>query len=462
MLPRTKTWLKRLLILPPVALGIAVLVWQLRGKAPPEQAAPREQARSVRIIEVTPTRFVPRALGYGHVQPGMVWAAVAEVAGKVVFRHPELERGRILEAGTVILKIDPANYELAVARFEAEIESVAAELATLVAREANTKSSLNIERRSLALAGEDMDRKTALRVKGNASQASVDQSESALLTQRQRVQELDNTLNLLPAERRLLDASLAQRQVELSEARLDLERTSIRLPFDARIAEVSVEATEFANVGQALAVADSIDVAEVTAQIAMGQVEPLIRSETDLMALTTGELADLPQQLGLGAEVRLRQGNISAVWPARFDRLSETVDPQTRTIGLIVAVDQPYRLAIPGRRPPLAKNMYVEVELRGPAQEGRIVVPWVAVHRGPEGAQAVYLAGPDDRLAFRAVTLAAPQGDFAVIDSGLAGGERLVVSDLIPAIEGMLLAPLLDEALSARLLAKARGEGPVR
>ena len=90
MLPRTKTWLKRLLILPPVALGIAVLVWQLRGKAPPEQAAPREQARSVRIIEVTPTRFVPRALGYGHVQPGMVWAAVAEVAGKVVFRHPEL------------------------------------------------------------------------------------------------------------------------------------------------------------------------------------------------------------------------------------------------------------------------------------------------------------------------------------------------------------------------------------
>ena len=111
-----KTWLKRLLFLPPLALGAVVLVWMVRGSEPPQQAEPSEVRRPVRVIQVEPTRFVPRALGYGYVQPGAVWEAVAEVAGKIVFRHPTLEQGRILKAGTVILEIDPASYELTVTR----------------------------------------------------------------------------------------------------------------------------------------------------------------------------------------------------------------------------------------------------------------------------------------------------------------------------------------------------------
>jgi multidrug efflux pump subunit AcrA (membrane-fusion protein) len=438
------------------------LAWQLQNRAAPRQAEPREIARAVRVIEVQPTRFVPRALGYGYVQPGSVWKAVAEVAGKIVFRHPELERGRLMAAGAEILRIDPADYELAIARLEANLESVEAELAELAARRANTQSSLEIERRALTLAAEDLARKRKLLERGNASQATVDQAESGSLAQRQRVQERKNTLNLLPAERRLLNAKRALRDAQLREARLDLERTVIRLPFDARIAEVTVEATQFVNVGQTLAVADSIDVAEIAAQLAIGQVAPLIRGHADLSALSTEQLSRLPGQLGLSAEVRLRSGEVSATWDARFDRLSETIDPQTRTLGLIVVVEQPYRKAIPGIRPPLTKNMYVEVELRGPAQEDRIVVPRVAVHRGPDGEALVYLAGPDDRLIFRPVRAGPAQSDLVVIEEGLAGGERLVASDLIPAIEGMLLDPVVDARLAARLLAEARGEAPIR
>jgi RND family efflux transporter MFP subunit len=436
-----KTWLKRFLFLPPLALGAVVLVWMVRGSAPPQQAEPSEVRRPVRVIQLEPTRFVPRALGYGYVQPGAVWEAVAEVAGKIVFRHPTLEKGRILEAGTVILQIDPASYELTVTRIEAEIESARAELAELAAREVNARSSM---------------------ARGNASQAAVDQSESARLIQHQRAQELENTLNLMPSERRLLDARLALQQAQLGEAKLDLERTSIRLPFDARIADADVELTEFVNLGQALAVADAIDLAEVTAQIAIHQLAPLISTEVELSSITTEQLSQLPARLGLSAEVRLNTGDFTAAWPARFDRLSETIDPQTRTVGLIVAVDDPYRQAIPGRRPPLAKNMYVEVELRGRPLDDRIVVPRVAIHRGPGGDMVVYLADGEDRLAFRPIQVGARQSNFYVVTSGLEGGERLVVSDLIPAIEGMLLAPSVDQPLSARILAEARGEASIR
>ncbi|MHA1152329.1 MAG: efflux RND transporter periplasmic adaptor subunit [Alphaproteobacteria bacterium] len=137
--------------------------------------------------------------------------------------------------------------------------------------------------------------------------------------------------------------------------------------------------------------------------------------------------------------------------------MSETIDPQTRTIGFIVAVDEPYGHVIPGKRPPLVKNLYVEVELRAPPRPGRIVVPRVAVHRADDGGWVVYLADQDDRLVIVPVELGPVQGDLAVVASGVTAGARVVASDLIPAIEGMLLAPRNDEALAVRLIAEAGG-----
>jgi hypothetical protein len=43
------------------------------------------------------------------------------------------------------------------------------------------------------------------------------------------------------------------------------------------------------------------------------------------------------------------------------------------------------------------------------------------------------------------------QENYSVIASGLTPGERVVVSDLIPAVSGMLLRPRIDEELSAQL-----------
>lgn len=457
MNPRLKPWLTGLLVLLPVALGAGFLALQIAGRAQPEQAEPAEVARPVRVIEVWPTDYLPRALGYGYVRPGTVWEAASEVAGKIVERHPDLERGRVLEAGTVILRVDPTDYELAIARIQSGLESVAAQLAELEIRETNTQALLKIERRALALADADLKRKRALRERGNASQATVDQSEIAILDQQQKAQDLENQLRLIPAERRVLTAERELQQTQLREAELDLERTEVRLPFDARIAEVAVEAQQYVGVNQKLVVADSIDVAEISAQVAIEQVRLLVPPGFDIDALGTTDLSIAPRRWGLSAKVRLRTGDLVATWDARFDRITDTIDPQTRTIGFIVAVDEPYRKVIPGKRPPLVKNFYVEVELRAPTRKGRIVVPRVAVNRAEDGAPVVYLLDRDDRLRIVPVGLGPVQSDFIVIASGLKGGERVVVSDLIPAIQGMLLAPLEDPALAKRLVEQASG-----
>lgn len=462
MTERRRLWLKRLLFLPPVLLGVAVVVFELSTRDPPRLAEPAEVAKPVRVIPVEPVDFVPRALGYGYVQPGKVWEAVAEVSGKIVYRHPELERGRLLPQATEILRIDTADYELAVRRLEASKASDEAKLAEIDVRKANIESSLSIEHRALDLARQDLTRKRALFSKGNVSQSAVDQAEVDVLAQRQKVQELENDLALIPVERRVLEAELELAVAQLHEARLDLERTSIRLPFEGRVADVSVEETEFVNVGQTIATIDSIDVAEVTAQVALDRMPPLIPAGVDISNMSAEDLSTFPRRWGLTSEARLASGDFAAAWPARFDRISDEIDPQTRTIGIIVAVDEPYRLAIPGQRPPLTKNMYVEVEIRGPVQPGQVVVPRVAVHRQPGGPARVYLAGPDDRLLSRAVDLGPEQGDLVVIRSGLAPGERLVISDLIPAIEGMLLIPVDDPDAAEWLRAQAEARSVLR
>ena len=101
--------------------------------------------------------------------------------------------------------------------------------------------------------------------------------------------------------------------------------------------------------------------------------------------------------------------------------------------------------------------MYVEVELRGRAQTKQIVVPRAALHGG-----RVYVAGPDNRLKIKTVALRYRIGDLAVVKSGLTAGERIVVSDLIPAIDGMLLSVIIDTEGENKLRAEAIGEGSLR
>ncbi len=443
---------KRFLILPPIALGILLVFLMQQDRAAPEHGEIEELIRPVRVVTLEEMAYVPRALGYGQVQPGTVWNAVAQVAGKVVERHPDLEPGKLIEAGTLVLRIDPVDYELAVVRFEAQIASVEAELAELAVREANIRAALQIERSSMVLAEAELERKKTLRDRGNASQATVDEAERTVLSQRQRVQEQENQLNLIPVQRQVLEASLALNRAQLEDARLDLERTEIQTPFDARVAEANVEEKQFVNVGEVLAVADSIDVAEVQAEVPIEQMQSLVSSTAALAELPVAEMGRLAERLFGGAIVRLRTGPVAAAWTGRVDRVSPAIDPQTRTVGVIVAVDEPYRQSIPGTRPPLVKNMYVQVELFGHSKPDSLVVPRTAIHHGSgTDKTVVYVVDDDDRLAIIPVVTGPSQGDAVVIRSGVEPGARIVVSDLMPASVGMKLTPTEDSGLAQAL-----------
>ena len=133
--------------------------------------------------------------------------------------------------------------------------------------------------------------------------------------------------------------------------------------------------------------------------------------------------------------------------------MRESIDVKTRTLSLVVAVDKPYEKAIPGKRPPLVSGMFTEVELRGTLREGRAVVPRNTLRDGH-----VFLVSEQNRLVRHPVRVEFSQGDFFCVEDGLEGGERLVVSDPTPAIEGMLVDPVTDADALERLHANVNGD----
>ena len=155
--------------------------------------------------------------------------------------------------------------------------------------------------------------------------------------------------------------------------------------------------------------------------------------------------------------VRYRSGDFKAEWEGRVVRMREQLDPRTRTVGLVIAVDKPYEQAIPGKRPPLVQGMYCEAELRGEVRKAQIVIPRSALHNGH-----VYVVGTDTRLGRRKVEVAFAQSSFLCLKDGLQEGETLVVSDPTPAIEGLLVEPVVDERLQQRLISQATAEGALK
>ena len=435
---RSTLW-RKLLILPPIVVAILVLGWLLASKEPPAMVERQEVSRSVRIVEAQLIDLITKAEGYGPAQPARVWAAVAQVAGRVTKIHPKLRNGEILPQGELLLTIDATDYEL-------QLHQAQAELAELKVREANAQASLAIEERNLKLASQDVERKRQLAKKGTTSQSSVDEAERVMLNTRSGVQNLSNTLSLIPAQRRVLEAkaSIAQR---------NLERTQIRAPFVMRVAELAVEADQYVGVGQKLFEGDDVSRVEIEARFALSNLSRLFIGRTGLNIDVTRITEQVPAAMGLDPLVRLDLGNEVAEWQAKFVRFSDYVDPKTRTMGVVVAVDRPFEKVRPGRRPPLSKGMFLQVILYAKSAEPRLVIPRSAVRNN-----TVYVADKENRLRQKPVEVLFSQESFSVIASGLESGDRVVVSDPIPAVLGMLLRPQNDAEMTRQLQAAGTGK----
>lgn len=405
------------------------------------------------VITVRPLDFQLEAHGYGVTRAANSWQAVANVPGRVVERHPNLESGTLMRKGTLLLALDPSRYKLAIADAEAELASLAAEQSQLDTEEENTRRLLKLEQTRLTLAEQELTRIERLVESGSVSQSHRDEQQRITVAQRQAVVTLENQQALMPTRKAYLQAQVERAATRLEQAREDLADTRFVAPYDLRIDEVEIELHQYATAGQRLFRADGIAQAEIETHISLPMLRRLMGSV--LYIAPPADALDISERVDFSAidiEVRLA-GAEEIRWPARVTRVASGLDPATRTARVVMVVDNPYDRVASSQHPHMQPGMYVQVYLTTRSREPLLVIPTAAVHDNE-----VYRVSDDDKLQRRPVSVAFEQNDLAVISSGLSSGDRIIVDDPVPALDGMAIKPWRDESLEQRLQAQARGE----
>lgn len=448
---RARRWIVgAVAFLAPVALGAATLVWAASTRQPPQTLAATERAAVVRVVTVAPGPFVPRVSGFGIVEPARTWAASTQIAGRVAWLSPDFVRGGWLAEGAPLARIADDDYRIALAQALAQVAALDARLAELALVVGNAGESLAIEELALALTETELGRQEALVARGAAPAATLEVQRRQTLTQRARVQDLRNQIALHPDQRRALEQERLAADAAAERARLDLGRAEIRAPFAARVAATDVEVGQFVPAGGALGVLQGVEAAEIDAQMPQGALRAFVRAVFGATTSPTEGPIDAALRDRLSAEIRLRVGEETVVWPAEVSRASPVLDADTRAFGVILRVADPFRADPRVGRPPLSRGLFVEAVIAGAVIPDAVAVPRAALRGG-----AVLVADAQDRLRRVPVAVAMTVGDAVLLSGGLAPGARVVLTDLPAPVEGMLLRPVEDAAAAARLAAEA-------
>ncbi len=394
-----------MIILPILLLGVGGMATRaliLSFETP--EAPPREIQHPV--VRVVPARLETMRLtvqAEGTVAPRTESQLVAEVSGRVVEVSPSLAAGGFFEAGDVLLKIERREYELAITRARAAIEQAKLRLTT-------ERESATIARREWEELG-----------KGEPS---------PLLFREPQIAEVQ--------------ASLAAAEAGLRQAQYDLERTVILAPFAGRVRSKQVDVGQYVQRGMAVATLYSVDVAEVRL--------PIPNAELEFCSLPLAYRDGTASADGPAVRLTARFAGRDHVWQGRIVRTEGEIDASTRMVNAIAQVGDPYARGSSTGRPPLAVGMFVQAEIAGNVARDVVALPRTALRSD----STVFVIDSADRLRFREVDVLRRQRERVLVRAGLEDGERVCVSSLETAVNGMQVQ-VTDEPDTGAGQAASRG-----
>jgi RND family efflux transporter MFP subunit len=322
----------------------------------------------------------------GQARPRYESALAAQVAGRIVWVSPSFVEGGAFREGDALARIDPADYELAVVRARAQV----AQAEEALARE---EAESELARQDWAVLGRGE----------NPSPLAVREPQLAQAR-----------------------AQVAAARAQLQGAELDLSRTNIRAQFAGRVAQRQANLGDYVAPGAPVADVFSTDVAEIRVAL----------NEGDLNALGApiGFIASSARP-GPVAHVSAVSGDRIRTWEGRLVRIEATIDERTRLAYGVIEVPNPFNAA---NASPLAPGVYVRAAIEGANRETLVAAPSGALKRN----EYVYVIGADNKIDVRVVTPAQTTADEVLFREGVANGERLVVSTLPSATEGMEVTPI--------------------
>jgi multidrug efflux system membrane fusion protein len=372
-------------ILPVAALLVGLLSIRVLMLTRPEVKTRHVESPGplVRVLEVKREAKQLTVQSQGTVEARTDITLTAEVAGRIVDVSRSLASGGFFRKGDGMVSIDPRDFELTVVRARAQV----AQAEVIVDREEAEAEVARTEWESL---GEGEPSPLALR------------------------------------EPQLAEArgALASARALLAQAELDLERSTIRAPFDGRVREKLADVGQFVSRGTPVARVYAVDYAEVSLPLADDQLAFL-----DIPI-------DFREEEGReGPEVRLAAdlAGKRRIWTGRIVRVAGQIDERSRMIPVVARVDDPYGRGENPAGVPLPVGLFVEAEISGRLLEGVIVLPREALR----GKGRVFIVDEDSRLRYRDVGVLLVDREEVVISSGIEEGEVVCLSPMETPVDGM-------------------------
>lgn len=368
-----------------------------------EPEATRESAtrRSAMLVELTSGQagtFRPTIVAMGRVRPAQEVVLRPRVAGEVVARADAFVPGGFVDAGETLLRIERDDYENRLQQRRSELRQALADLEIEMGRQ-------DVARREYELLGESISG-------GN---------EDLVL----RKPQLD-----------VAKARIASARAAVGQAELDLERTTIRAPFDAHVLSRDVDVGSQVEPGDALARLVGVETYWVETTVPVSKLRWLSFPELD-GELDGGDDGDGSHAPTKGSEVRIRDRNAwgEDTWrTGRLYKLVAELDDQTRMARVLVAVDDPLALDSDAGTPRLMIGSYVEGRI-----QGRPIEDVVRLDRDYVRKNDTVWVMQDGRLDVRSLRIAFRDEEHVYVREGLDEDDRIVTTDLATVDDG---APL--------------------
>ncbi|PLX87425.1 MAG: efflux RND transporter periplasmic adaptor subunit [Desulfuromonas sp.] len=385
-------FLKIILPLLIIAVGVAGFKILMTMQAPPKKQSAPEKGLLVDVIQVASEPHLVNVHATGTVQPSMEISLVPEVSGKVTWLSPNLVSGGFLRQGEKILVIDQRDYQLALDQAQADL--------------ARVEVSLQTEQQQAQIALEEWQL-LELADKGEPSPLVLREP------QLQREQ-----------------ANRAAAQAGLEKARLNLQRTVLYAPFNCRVRTEQVDPGQYLRAGTAIATLAGTDRVEINVPLPLNELQWL----------------DIPRAgqniSGAAATISLQSAKQTYRWNGRIVRSLGEVDMNSQMATVVVAVDDPYRQQGSESVPfDLAVGLFVDISLHGKRLPDIVTIPRRALREN----NSVWIADQEDRLQIRPVNILRRERDMLLIDAGVVAGERLILTTLDGAANGLQLRPVEQE-----------------
>ncbi len=393
--------IRTLLFIGILAVGTLSTVYMMANRIEPDRTPAEEHITPVTVVELKHVTEQVMISGHGTVMPAQEVKIQPEVTGRITEMSSKLIPGSYLPEGTVMARIDSRDYQ---AQYETWKNQVAQ--ATLGLKQEQARQV--VAKREWHLLGESIPKERS-------------NQELAL-----RIPQIESA-----------EAALAAAGSGLSKAELDIERCTIRAPFNALVLRENIDPGQLVTPQTEITALAGTDRFWIKVSVPLEYLPWIVIPEEG--------------RKGAGAKIIQTAGSGNIIREGYVIRLLGDLDPDGRLARLLVAVEDPLNLGKNRSKLPLLIGSYVSVQITGKPMSDIVSIPRSAV-RELEGTNmsdgrntdGIWIMDKEGRLRIEPVHVVWRMSDAVFIDTRLQDGAKLITSNIPTPIRGMKLTVYTD------------------